>query len=71
VLCRHVLLCDVACSERREAFEAKLTPEQRSDVEITRLGLLLHPYHALQSVMGTLPDGPDGKKHLPAGAQMC
>lgn len=36
-------------------------------MEIVRLGLLLHPYHALQSVLGTLPDGPDGKKHLPAG----
>jgi hypothetical protein len=71
VLCCRVLLRDVACSVRREAFEAKLTPEQRSDVEITRLGLLLHPYHALQSVMGTLPDGADGKKHLPAGAQKC
>lgn len=67
VLRCHVLLCDMSCSERREAFEAKLTPEQRSDVEITRLGLMLHPYHALQSVMGTLPDGPDGRKHLPAG----
>jgi hypothetical protein len=39
-------------------------------VEIVRLGLLLHPYHALQSVMGTLPEGPDGKKHLPAGEDL-
>lgn len=48
-------------------MESGLSQEQRSEVEITRLGLLLHPYHALQGVMATLPDGPDGKKHLPAG----
>lgn len=34
-------------------------------MEVTRLGLLLHPYHALQATLTTLPDGPDGKKHLP------
>jgi hypothetical protein len=48
-------------------MESGLSQEQRNDVEITRLGLLLHPYHALQGVMATLPDGPDGKQHLPAG----
>lgn len=62
-----VCVSHAPCSERREAFEAGLSPEQRDEVEVTRLGLLLHPYHALQSVMATLPDGPDGKKHLPAG----
>jgi hypothetical protein len=31
------------------------------------VGLMLHPYHALQASLATLAEGPDGKKHLPEG----
>lgn len=59
----------MCCSERRAAWESRLSPEQRQHVEAARCGILLHAYNVSQGVLQQQPDGPDGKKRLPGGVR--
>lgn len=64
--------CTASCapcpvpSERRAAWMAALPPGQQEAAEVARLGLLLHCYSALQAALAAQPEGPDGRRHLPA-----